>query len=99
MRSQEIEDMGFEATPIAPVVADTVQLQVYGMTCVLDPFAVSLRPLTSLAETGAVLASRPSRTRSARLPASTQQLSRWRPSARASPTIPPSLPVLEISSS
>ncbi|BGP30043.1 Cu(2+)-transporting P-type ATPase [Rhodotorula toruloides] len=31
--AEEIEDMGFEATPIAPVVADAVQLQVYGMTC------------------------------------------------------------------
>lgn len=29
---QEIEDMGFEASPIQPVVADTITLQVYGMT-------------------------------------------------------------------
>lgn len=29
---QEIEDMGFEATPIKPVVADTITLQIYGMT-------------------------------------------------------------------
>ncbi|BGP13850.1 hypothetical protein JCM10213_002488 [Rhodosporidiobolus nylandii] len=31
--AEEIEDMGFEAAPIEPVKADTVVLQVYGMTC------------------------------------------------------------------
>ncbi|GAA5996163.1 heavy metal translocating P-type ATPase [Rhodotorula paludigena] len=31
--AEEIEDMGFEAAPIKPVAADTVVLQVYGMTC------------------------------------------------------------------
>ena len=30
---QEIDDMGFEATPIIAMAADTVSLQVYGMTC------------------------------------------------------------------
>jgi len=29
---QEIEDMGFEATPLEPVAEDTVILRVYGMT-------------------------------------------------------------------
>ncbi|GAA5885407.1 hypothetical protein JCM6882_009608 [Rhodosporidiobolus microsporus] len=31
--AEEIEDFGFEATPIEPPKADTVVLQVYGMTC------------------------------------------------------------------
>ncbi|KAI5479623.1 Cu2+-exporting ATPase [Pseudohyphozyma bogoriensis] len=31
--ASEIEDFGFEATPIAPIVADTITLQIYGMTC------------------------------------------------------------------
>ncbi|BGP37909.1 Cu(2+)-transporting P-type ATPase [Rhodotorula kratochvilovae] len=31
--AEEIEDMGFEAAPIKPVAADTVLLQIYGMTC------------------------------------------------------------------
>ncbi|GAA5914568.1 hypothetical protein JCM8208_001206 [Rhodotorula glutinis] len=31
--AEEIEDMGFEAAPIRPAKADTVQLQIYGMTC------------------------------------------------------------------
>ncbi|KAL8293123.1 hypothetical protein RQP46_000817 [Phenoliferia psychrophenolica] len=31
--AEEIEDMGFEATPIVALAADTVSLQVYGMTC------------------------------------------------------------------
>ncbi|GAA5830270.1 hypothetical protein JCM11251_001288 [Rhodosporidiobolus azoricus] len=31
--ANEIEDFGFEATPIEPPKADTVVLQVYGMTC------------------------------------------------------------------
>ncbi|GAA5968159.1 hypothetical protein JCM11641_003753 [Rhodosporidiobolus odoratus] len=31
--ASEIEDMGFEASPIKPVRADTVVLQIYGMTC------------------------------------------------------------------
>ncbi|KAK4703623.1 P-type Cu+ transporter, partial [Phenoliferia sp. Uapishka_3] len=31
--AEEIEDMGFEASPIKMAVADTVSLQVYGMTC------------------------------------------------------------------
>jgi Cu+-exporting ATPase len=29
---QEIEDMGFEASPIQQLLADTVILQIYGMT-------------------------------------------------------------------
>jgi len=35
--------MGFEASPIKPVTADTVQLQIYGMTCVLRRATRSLR--------------------------------------------------------
>ncbi|GAA5904874.1 heavy metal translocating P-type ATPase [Sporobolomyces salmoneus] len=31
--AEEIEDMGFEATPLEPVAEDTVILRVYGMTC------------------------------------------------------------------
>ncbi|GAA5889021.1 hypothetical protein JCM5296_002776 [Sporobolomyces johnsonii] len=31
--AEEIEDMGFEAAPIKPAKADTVVLQIYGMTC------------------------------------------------------------------
>ncbi|KAM0747535.1 copper P-type ATPase CtaA [Meredithblackwellia eburnea MCA 4105] len=31
--AEEIEDMGFEASPIKPVTADSVSLQIYGMTC------------------------------------------------------------------
>ncbi|GAA5981501.1 hypothetical protein JCM5350_004610 [Sporobolomyces pararoseus] len=31
--AEEIEDMGFEATPLEPIAEDTVILRVYGMTC------------------------------------------------------------------
>lgn len=49
--AEEIEDMGFEAQPIKPVLADTITIQIYGMTCASCVHSIE----TSLSNTPGIL--------------------------------------------